>query len=97
MHKELAQKLSSEVDECDWSMLEIHQKRGAVLVIDQQLDLVETAAFIATDNLEKISEWHFSGKLRKPTENEILEWDKDKYKKFAKFLIIQPYVLIQCV
>ena len=81
--------------EADWSMLEPHHKRGGLFVIAQELDLKEVARSVANDEIEKVKEWLEKGDFRHPTEAEIETWSADNYRKFAIFVIVQPYVLIQ--
>lgn len=82
------------VDEAEWSWLRAHLERGGLILVDDTLDLVDTAIRVASDDTALIEEWINLGKIGKPSENQILAWDSDKQKKFS-MLIISPYVLIQ--
>jgi|SRR6185369_6253652 len=82
------------VDEAQWSWLRAHLERGGLILVDDSLDLVDTAIKVASDDTGHIEEWINLGKIGKPSENQIHTWDKDHQKKFS-ILIISPYVLIQ--
>ena len=49
---------------------------------------------VAADDTAAIEQWIIDGKLGKPSESQINNWNEQKQKKFA-MLIISPYVLIQ--
>ncbi len=93
----LKDKLATEVESCDWSMLSIHQKREAIILIDGSIELLDAGVALATDDAESVKIWQKDDLIRRPTESEISQWEKDPHNKFAKFLIIQPFVLIQLI
>lgn len=93
--QELAQKLKSESFDADWSMLEEHYQRGALIHIDHSLDLFETAAAIALDESSYIKELMEKKKIIKIDESMASQFKKEKGLKQFQFTIVQPYVLIQ--
>lgn len=86
--------LALSVDEALWSWLRAHLGRGGLILVDNDLDLVEAAVKVASDDTGPIEEWISKGKIGKPSESQIHAWDADTQKKFS-MLIISPYVLIQ--
>jgi hypothetical protein len=86
--------LALSVDEAEWSCLRAHLKRGGLILVDDTLDLLDTAVKVASNDTAPIEEWISSGKIGKPSETQIHTWDNDSQKKFS-MLIISPYVLIQ--
>ncbi len=88
------EELALSVDEAEWDCLRAHLERGGVILVDDSLDLVETAVKMAGDDAARIKEWITSGKIGKPSEAQIHSWNEDRQKKFA-MLIVSPYVLIQ--
>jgi hypothetical protein len=88
------EELALAIDEAEWSWLRAHLDRGGLILVDDTLDLVDTAIKVANDDTTPIQEWVNAGKIRKPSESQIEAWDKNSQKKFA-ILIISPYVLIQ--
>jgi hypothetical protein len=95
--EELKEKLTSEIEETDWAPLKQHYEHGGVFIVGEGVDLVEAAIAIAQDKVEFIKLWLESGALRKPTEEEVQEWDANKNIKLARFVIVQPYVLIDLI
>src|SRR5512133_1002345 len=86
--------LALSVDEIEWSCLRAHLLRGGLILIEDSLNLVETAATMARNDTATIEKLITMGKICKPSENQIQTWDCDKLKKF-NMLIVSPYVLIQ--
>lgn len=86
--------LTLSIDEAEWGMLRAHLERGGIILVDDNLDLSDTALRVATDDVEAIQRLVESGMIGKPSESKIRAWDDEKQKKFA-MLIISPYVLIQ--
>lgn len=92
---ELKKKLKEEIESCDWSMLEAHHEREALLLVEGEIPLIDAAMALAKDNVELVKYWQSKNFFRRPTEEEIKSWSEDKFNKMARFLIIQPFVLIQ--
>lgn len=90
---ELKEKLKTEVEETDWAPLIQHHENQAVFIVSK-IDLLDAAVAVAKDKVEFIKLWLDSGELRRPSEEEVLKWNANKNLKMAKFIIIQPYVLI---
>lgn len=93
---DLKDKLKTEVEETDWAPLKQHHEHGAVFIIEG-IDLLDAAVAVAKDKVEFIKLWLESGALRKPTNEETEKWDAEKNMKLARFIIIQPYVLIELI
>jgi hypothetical protein len=81
-------------DEVDWSCLRAHLARGGLIIVAPDLDLVTVAICVAGDDASSIGRWINDGKLAKPSESQILEWDAEPSRIFT-MLIASPYVLIQ--
>ena len=82
------------IDETDWSSLRAHLNRGGLILVDDTLDLAETAHKVAADDIELIQQLVENGLIGKPPDSKIRSWEEDKHKKFA-MLIVSPYVLFQ--
>lgn len=76
-----------------WGVLKPHVSRGALIIVSDELDLVQTGAAIARDQADQIGEWIITGKLSKPTPSQVSEWEKGQTDFLC--LIVQPYVLVQ--
>lgn len=86
--------LRDQIEEVEWHWLRMHLERGAVIVVSPELDLVEAAAKVAADDSSTVSTWIASGRISKPTLEQIGVWNADPARLF-RMLIVQPYVLIQ--
>ena len=91
----LREKLLAEMDHTDWAMLKPHQARNSVLVVSPLIDLVDVGIAVASDDVDKIKSLQLSKDLRPPTPAEVVAWNQDDKQKFAKMIIVQPFVLIQ--
>lgn len=95
MSDELIKKLSEEIETCSWNDLEDHYQRGAILLIDTSLDLVEVGVAMAKDQADVIEKWLERDMIQKISSDQRDIWQKNPKEKISRFLIIQPYVLIQ--
>lgn len=82
------------VDEAEWDYLRAHLERGGLILVDDTLDLVDTAVKVSGDDVGPIQLWIAAGKIGKPTDSQIHAWNNERQKKFS-MLIVSPYVLIQ--
>lgn len=82
------------IDEADWSSLRAHLRRGGLILVDDALDLADTAHKVASDDVEIIQQLMEDGMIGKPSDEKIRAWEEDTHKKFA-MLIVSPYVLFQ--
>ena len=88
------EELTLTIDESEWSWLRPHLERGGLVLVDGSLDLAEAALKLAADDAGCIEQWIRDGKISKPTETQIEQWNEAKQKRFA-MLIVSPFVLIQ--
>ena len=89
----LIEELSAQILVTPFVELEPHLKRGAVILISEDIDLAQTAAWIAEDNKQEISRLLAQGLLTKPTLKDLETWRQDK--RFFRMLIVQPFVVAQ--
>ena len=82
------------IDVTEWAQIRAHLDRGGVIVVDGSLDLADAAVKIAGNAADIVSRWIADGKVNKPTNTQITQWNIEKQKKFS-MLIISPFVLIQ--
>ena len=82
------------IDEADWSSLRAHLNRGGLILVDDSLDLADTAHKVACDDIAIIQRLVEYGMIGKPSDAKIRAWEGNKQKKFA-MLIVSPYVLFQ--
>lgn len=94
MTQDLKHELTEMVAPADWAWISPHANRGAVVVVDQSLDLAEVGVAIATDNVTVVNRWIAEALLTKPSPFQLEIWDQTAKKQFQS-LIVQPFVLVQ--
>ncbi len=92
--KKLYEKLQEEIESAQWHLLKPHYTRGALYIVDQDLQIAEVALALAEDRAQQVKQWLDEGVLYPPIEDEVKLWDSQDTTLFS-FLIVQPYVLIQ--
>ena len=90
----LNEKLAQDVAEITWQDLLPHAKRDAVIVIQEELELLEVATAIAEDNTVSVQGWIGNQSISKPTAEQLTAWNQTPQKLFAT-LIVQPFVIIK--
>ncbi len=90
---ELAKKLGSDIQVSPWSVLEEYNERGAVILLDSSLELIEAAVCIALDDSEQIEKWMAENLMGRPLNKDINIF-KSENKTQYNFIIIRPYVLV---
>ncbi len=85
---------ADDLAEVEWERLRPHLDRDALIVVDEELDIVEVANCMAVDDSGKVAEWVGTGKLKKPGRQQLEEWNGED-KKLFRTLIVQPFVLMQ--
>lgn len=94
MSDELRAHLTNEVHRVDWKPLAPHAKRGALVLVDSRLDLVDVAFAVARDESDLVQQWMSARQLLKPTEDQMDAWKSETEERFS-VVIVQPYVLAQ--
>jgi hypothetical protein len=77
-----------------WHDLKQHLERGALILVDVELDLEEVALIVSQDRVAIVQDWIAKNQLAKPLPEQIKIWNESPTKEF-NFVIAQPYVLIQ--
>ena len=73
--------------------LEKHFQNGALVYVDEKLDIKKVAKVISEDNKDQVRLWLGSGDLIKPGGQHAQYWMESKTSFTA--LIVTPFVLIQ--
>ena len=94
MSEGLRAQLAEQIYRVDWKPLAPHAKRGGLVLVDPQLDLLEVGMAIARDDGARVQQWMAAQRLRGPTASEAEVWSKETGEGFT-VLIVQPYVLAQ--
>ncbi len=90
---ELRKKLQTEIEECDWNLLDKNLERGAVILVDSTIDLVDAGMAIAEDQTQTVANWLNNRQLISLSMDDSGKYQEKKF----QFLIIQPYVLVQLI
>lgn len=93
--EELKEKLKTEVEQADWDMLRTHHDNGAVFMVKGHLGLLDVAVAVAMDKTQFVKVWLDNKELERPSEDDVLTYEKEPFKKIGDFIIIQPYVLVK--
>lgn len=97
MTEQLKDKFKKEIDEADWDLLKQHYERDALFIVEDELDIFDICVAVANDNSSLIAAHLNTHKIYRPSEEQVENWEKDKFKKMAQFLIVQPYVFIKLI
>ncbi len=89
----LDDKFKKELDTCSLDLFDKNIDRGAVFLLNGNLDIISVAKAIAEDQVQSISNWLNSEELIKFTKEMV---EENKNFQF-QYLIIQPYVIIKKV
>ena len=95
MDAQLVEDLKKQIDDANWSMLEDHHKKRSLVLIDQSIQLEMVGTCLAMDNSKLLEGWMAEGKVQNVTDDMTEIWMENKDAYIFRFLIIQPYVLIQ--
>ena len=93
-YQNLYKKLLEEKTEISIKDLKVHQKRRALVLVSETLDIAEVAALVALDDKKSIENW-LSNNLIKNVEDDQFEKMMHSNDKIFSFIIVQPFVLIQ--
>jgi hypothetical protein len=87
------EQLRAEVLRAGWDELAPHFARGALLVLAGELDLLDVAVAIASDDTPAVTAWLADGRLRRASDPEAAAWAESK--PVFQAVILQPWVLAQ--
>jgi hypothetical protein len=90
----LREKLKADIQPTPAAELLPHHRRDALFVVHADVDILDVAVAIATDNAAEVEAWVQASKLYKPSLAELSDWCVDLELLF-QFVILQPYVLAQ--
>ncbi|MCH2534540.1 MAG: DUF2288 domain-containing protein [Bdellovibrionales bacterium] len=89
---DLKEKLEKEIQQVEWEQLKPHQEREALVMVSQELPLVDVALAFAEDDTKNVKKWMSQNLVYKPSATEM---SRHPSQKNFKFVIVQPFVLIQ--
>lgn len=86
--------LNASMGPIELSDLRPHLVRGAVIVVDGSLDLLDVGEAVARDEKARVSAWIAEGLLVKPSLEQIERWSKPAAPVLT-VLVVQPFVLLR--
>tara|TARA_B100000029_G_scaffold235542_1_gene232681 strand:- start:2251 stop:2565 length:315 start_codon:yes stop_codon:yes gene_type:complete len=93
-YQNLYKKLQEEKTEISIKDLQVHQKRRALILVSDTLDITDVAVLVALDDKKSIENW-LSKNLIENVEDDQFKKMMHNENKIFSFIIVQPFVLIQ--
>ena len=93
-YQNLYKKLQEEKTEISIKDLQVHQKRKALILVSDTLDITEVAVLIALDDKKSIENWLSKSLIENVEDDQFKSMTQNNNKIFS-FIIVQPFVLIQ--
>ena len=91
--KDIKERLAEDLDRVSIKPLIPHFEREALWLVAPEIDLVDAAYAVVTDDAKAVGTWITSGDFRKPSRSEIDGWADQVLDQHFEFIIVQPYVL----
>lgn len=85
--------LNQQTATVDWSELVKHFARGVIIYVDADLDLIDVAHHIASDDVSYVESRLAGGSLRRATDEDARDWNMRSPKFWC--VVAAPWVLIQ--
>lgn len=89
----LQEKLFSETARITWHELQRFFAQGVVLHVDESLDLIDVAVFMASDNANELQPLIEKGLVAAPTNDAARVWYEQNTELWS--VVVAPYVLVQ--
>ncbi len=86
-------KINTETAMIQWRELQRFFAAGKVLVIDQALDLVDTAFALQQDDVGQIQSWTEQSLLQHASDEQARNWHENDRSLWA--VVVKPWVLVQ--
>ncbi len=90
----LQAKLKTEIQAASAADLLPHHRRDALFIARDDVDFLDAAMAIGSDEADRVAEWLTDGSLYRPSLAQLSDWCVDLELRF-QFVILQPYVLAQ--
>ena len=90
---EIAERLNLETGRVEWRELQQHFARGVIVAVSADLDLLEAAAALASDDKASVSRWMADGLLWRAGDADARRWEAAEPVFWA--VIVAPWVVIQ--
>ncbi len=91
--QELQTRLNQETGRLGWQEIQRHFARGVVVRVASDLDLVEVAACMASDDKDRFMPWFASGQVARASAEDAQDWNRRNASFWA--VVVAPWVLVQ--
>jgi hypothetical protein len=89
----LRAKLNAETGKISWKEIERHFARGVLIRVSGEMDLVEVAFRMATDDRATVERWLNEGDIARASEDDAAGWNARDAVFWA--VVAAPWVLVQ--
>lgn len=89
----LKAKITAETARIQWAELAKFYAAGQLLTVSSELDLIEVAFALATDQTAQFADWLASSLVHRVTDDEALYWHEQQRELWA--VVISPWILVQ--
>ncbi|MDJ0843755.1 DUF2288 domain-containing protein [Crocosphaera sp.] len=92
--EEIRKRLQEDMADVSWDDIKPHAQRDAVIVVNDELNLLDVGVAIAQDDKMMVERWITKQLINKPSNQQLSDWNINPTQSF-KTLIVQPFVLVQ--
>ena len=85
--------LNAQAGKIGWAELARHFARGAVVLVDGSLDLIECAELLVQDGSASVETLVAEGTLHRANDDDAISWHRDDSELWA--VVVAPWVLVQ--
>ena len=89
----LRDEIHSETSKIAWSELQRFFAAGKVIYVSVDLDLIEVAAQVSSDNSSQVRQWMEKGKISQVTDDQAKCWIDTDATVWA--VVLSPWILVQ--
>ena len=90
---ELRAKLNGETSRLAWKELERFHASGAVIAVSSDLDLVEVAYCVASDDKHAVAQWMAENRVGRVSDEQARAWVEGDASLWA--VVVKPWILVQ--
>ncbi|MCA9611001.1 MAG: DUF2288 family protein [Myxococcales bacterium] len=87
-------KLATELMPAEWAMLRMLYRRDGLFIVTAELELLDVATAVATNDRAAVEGWIADGSIARPTPEQVEAWEAETGPRFLS-VIVQPFVLAQ--
>ena len=89
----LRAKINGETARMQWTELQRFFASGAMISVSDELDLVDVAVCIASDDKQAVQQWMSEGRIAKVSDTQAQTWMESDAELWA--VVVKPWILVQ--